>query len=90
MHSSSGSWTKVLLKLKLCFHAKEKTRNRVFRPAQGPWLAPLDIQSDLRVSVDTMDVINGLKQSACPQAAVDKKPEYLLLKRLSEILLPLM
>ena len=80
----------VFLKLKLRFLAQQKTRNGVFRPPPGPWLAPLGIQIDLRVSADAVDVRNGLQQSARPQAVVDKKTEYVLLKKRSEILLPLL
>ena len=79
----------VFLKLKLRFLAQQKTRNGVFRPPPGPWLTPLGIQIDLRVSADAVDVRNGLQQSARPQAVVDKKTEYVLLKKRSEILIPL-
>ena len=80
----------VFFKLKLRFLAQQKTRNGVFMPPPGPWLAPLGIQIDLRVSADAMDVRNGLQQSARPQAVVDKKTEYVLLKKRSEILVPLL
>ena len=73
----------------LRFLAQQKTRNGVFRPPPGPWIAPLGIQIDLRVCADAMDVRNGLQQSARPQAVVDKKTEYVLLKKRSEILVPL-
>ena len=82
--------TLFFLKLKLRFLAQQKTRNGVFRPPQGSWIAPLGIQIDLRVSADAMDVINDLQRSARPQAVVDKKTEYVLLKKRSEILVPLL
>ena len=44
---------------------------------------------DPRASADAMDERNGLHQCACPQADVDKKMEFSLLKKRSEILAPL-
>ena len=61
----------------------------MFRPPPGSWIAPLGIQIDPRVSADAVDVRNGLHQSARPQADVDKKTEFSLLKKRSEILVPL-
>ena len=61
----------------------------MFRPPPGSWIAPLGIQIDPRVSADAVDVRNGLHQSARPQADVDKKTEFSLLKKHSEILVPL-
>ena len=81
--------TLFFLKLKLRFLAQQKTRNGVFRPPPGPWLALLGIQIDPRVSADAVDERNGLHQSARPQADVDKKTEFSLLKKRSEILVPL-
>ena len=81
--------TLFFLKLKLRFLAQQKTRNGVFRPPPGSWIAPLGIQIDPRVSADAVDVRNGLHQSARPQADVDKKTEFSLLKKRSEILVPL-
>ena len=49
----------------------------------------MGIQIDPRVSADAVDVRNGLHQSARPQAVVDKKTEYVLLKKRSKILVPL-
>ena len=80
----------VFLKLKLRFLAQQKTRNGVFRPPPGSWIAPLGIQIDPRVSADAVDERNGLHQSARPQADVDKKTEFSLLKKRSEILVPLL
>ena len=82
--------TLFFLKLKLRFLAQQKTRNGVFRPPPGPWLALLGIQIDPRVSADAVDERNGLHQSARPQADVDKKTEFSLLKKRSEILVPLL
>ena len=79
----------VFLKHKLRFLAQQKTRNGVFRPPPGPQLALLGIQIDPRVSADAVDESNGLHQSARPQADVDKKTEFSLLKNRSEILVPL-
>ena len=61
----------------------------MFRPPPGSWIAPLGIQIDPRFSADAVDVRNGLHQSARPQADVDKKTEFSLLKKRSEILVPL-
>ena len=58
----------------------------MFRPPPGSWQAPLGNQIDPRVSADAVDVRNGLHQSARPQADVDKKTEFSLLKKRSEIL----
>ena len=52
--------------------------------------SPLGIQIDPRVSADAVEVRNGLHQSARPQADVDKKTEFSLLKKRSEILVPLL
>ena len=81
--------TLFFLKLKLRFLAQQKTRNGVFRPPPGSWLPPLGIQIDPRASADAVDERNGLHQSARPQADVDKKTEFSLLKKRSEILVPL-
>jgi hypothetical protein len=51
--------------------------------------SPLGIQIDPRVSADAVEERNGPHQSACPQADVDKKTEFSLLKKRSEILVPL-
>jgi len=77
------------LKLKLRFLAQQKTRNGVFRPPPGSWLAPLGIQMDPRSSADAVNKRNGLHQCAHPQAIVDKKTEFSLLKKRSQILAPL-
>ena len=52
--------------------------------------SPLGIQIDPRVSADAVEERNGLHQSARPQADVDKKTEFSLLKKRSEILVPLL
>jgi len=79
----------VFFKLKLRFLAQQKTRNGVFRPPPGSWLAPLGIQMDPRSSADAVNKRNGLHQCARPQAIVDKKTEFSLLKKRSQILAPL-
>ena len=81
--------TLFFLKLKLRFLAQQKTRNGVFRLPPGSWIAPLGIQIDPRFSADAVDMRNCLHQIARPQADVDKKTEFSLLKKRSEILVPL-
>ena len=51
--------------------------------------SPLGIQIDPRGSADAVEERNGLHQSARSQADMDKKTEFSLLKKRSEILVPL-